>query len=184
MREKIKIGNQRFEIVYTQKMISTIVSRLARMIRRDYKDDPAPLVLLIVLNGAMYFGVDLSRRLEELGIHPVDETIRISKYSGDEKTKKLELVAEPIIDLTGCNVIVVEDVKEEGETLRFIDQYLKGKNPKSVDYCVLLSKAGYPPLGFDIKYCGEDNLPPAWLVGYGLDSERMHRPKKFICAKI
>jgi len=185
MRKKLKLNGNTFVEVFTEKKIASMVAKLAHLIKSDYEHDSAPLLLISVMNGAMYFGVDLSRALYEIGMKPIEETIRVSRYAGDNELRsKLKFAAKPILSLEGCNVIVIEDIREQGKTLQFIDRYLKTKKCKSIQYCVLLGKDGYPPIGFPIKYLGKDNLPQGWLTGYGMDSWHKYRGLKSIWMKL
>jgi hypoxanthine phosphoribosyltransferase len=183
--KKLTLNGKKFIEVFTEKMIASLVAKLAQQIKNDYERESAPLVYLYVTNGGIYIGVALSQASYDIGLQPIEETIRVSRYIGDKILRKKPLfVAKPLYKLKGCNVIVIDDVQEEGKTLEIINDYLLTKKCKSIQYCVLLAKRGYPQPSFPIKYVGKRNIPKNWLTGYGMDSWDKFRGLRSIYKKI
>lgn len=186
-KEKIiKIGNNYFKEILSPELIKLKIKEIAKQISIDYsKSSP---VLLIVTNGGMYFGTELSMALQDLGISHSVDTVRIKRYTGDSmSTTEIKVSSKPSLKLTGKNVIVVEDLIDEGITMNFLDNYLKtteGMVPKSIDYCVLVEKKDHVKLSFEIKYFILNKAGPEWLVGFGMDSNFGYRGLRGIYAKI
>lgn len=186
MRKKekiIKIGNNYFKEILSPELIKLKIKEIAKQISIDYSESSP--VLLIVTNGGMYFGTELSMTLQDLGISHSVDTVRIKRYTGDSMaTNEIRISSKPSLELTGKNVIVVEDLIDEGLTMNFLDDYLKGMAPKSIDYCVLVEKKNHVKLSFDIKYFMLKEAGPEWLAGFGMDSNFEYRGLRGIYAKI
>ncbi len=174
MAKKLVIGGSEYNVILNAEKLQKKVQKLAKRIAKDYSGNRS-LVLLFVINGAMYFGTDISKFLQDFGRSHLVDTVRLKRYSGDNKAQKIKIIAEPCIDFAGKNVLVIEDIVDEGVTLQYLNGYLKKKNPISIEYCVLLTKKDHLPLGFNIKYKILENLGPEWVVGYGMDSNEEYR---------
>ncbi len=167
-------------VLHTKQKLKKNIQHLADQIFRDYKKRE-DIVLLIVMNGGMDFGMDLSRALEKRGLKHTRETITATRYTGDGKgTKKVEIFHKPNLSLAGKNVIVVEDLVDKGITLNKLHQYLKSKKPGSLNYAVLGVKKDHVFTG-NIKYrLVKGFFPDLWLFGYGMDWSEYHRSTECI----
>jgi hypoxanthine phosphoribosyltransferase len=188
MKNKIiGIGGHKFKQILSPTTIRKKIREIAEMILRDYANSES-LVLLFVTNGGMYFGTELSMALQDLGFSHFVDTIRIKRYTSDGKsTTEVKVSSKPSFHLSGKDVIVIEDLIDEGKTMNFLDNYLKtteGMMPRSIQYCVLVEKKGHEKLSFDIKYSILKNAGPEWLVGFGMDSNFGYRGLRGIYAKI
>jgi hypoxanthine phosphoribosyltransferase len=183
----IKIGDHNFKEILSPKLLESKIHEIAKKISVDYSNSNS-LVLLIVTNGGMYFGTALSMALQDLGFSHYVDTVRIKRYTGDgESTSEVKVSSKPSLKLSGKDVIVVEDLIDEGLTMNFLDNYLKtteGMMPKSIEYCVLVEKKDHVKLSFGIKYFILDEAGPEWLVGFGMDSNFGYRGLRGIYAKI
>ncbi len=183
----IKIGAYSFKEILSPELLESEIQKIAKRISQDYVSSEN-LVLLFVTNGGMYFGTALSMALQDLGVSHYVDTVRIKRYVGDgEATTEVKISSKPSLKLSGKDVIVVEDLIDEGLTMNYLDNYLKtteGMIPKSVEYCVLVEKKEHVKLSFDIKYSILDKVGPQWLVGFGMDSNFGYRGLRGIYAKI
>lgn len=182
----ININGDHYKIIISKQMIADTIEELAASIKMDYAKREQPPILLIVLTGGLYFGIDLSKKLDRIGLRHHIDTVGLKRYGGDEKGGAVDLLSRPHADLGGRDVIVIEDVVDNGATMNFLDDFLSNlKNPpKSIQYCVLGLKTHHGPLRFDIKYLGFDSISPAWIVGYGLDANQSFRGLEDIYQKI
>jgi hypoxanthine phosphoribosyltransferase len=71
-------------------------------------------------------------------------------------------------------VIVVEDIVDSGLTLQYLRKNLKARGPRSLEVCALLVKEGLQKGDLDLRYVGF-TIPPAFVVGYGLDVDERYR---------
>ena len=169
----------------SQQKLASRIQKIADKIEKDYPDKTNPPVLLIITNGAIYFGVILSLMLQRMGLSHMIDTTRIARYAGDKKTKQIRMISKPGINLAGKDVIVIEDLVDEGKTLNFLNKYLLSQKTKSIKYCVLAVKEEHKKLDFEVTYkVIKKELGPEWLVGFGMDSEQLFRGLDCIYSKV
>ena len=77
-------------------------------------------------------------------------------------------------DLTGRDVLVVEDIVDSGLTLSYLRRNLLARQPASLEVCALLVKEGQQRANLDLRYVGF-RIPPDFVVGYGLDVAERYR---------
>jgi hypoxanthine phosphoribosyltransferase len=149
------------------------VAELARQIALDYRDKK--LTIVGVLNGCLMFVADLVRHLDlslQIGF------VRASSYRGDATSPaELHVGPELLPELTGRDVLLLDDILDTGQTLTRLDALLRDRDLASLRVAVLLRKIGRQRVPFDPDYCGFD-IPDAFVVGYGLDyqDEFRHLP--------
>jgi hypoxanthine phosphoribosyltransferase len=181
-RNMLPTGEE-YEIVLSTQQIKDGVNRIIREIIVDYVDTEPP-ILLTVLNGGLQFGAALSAGLDEADFWQYQDTIKVSRYREDGVSGETFITSETTLDLSGKNIIVVEDLVDKGGTLNSLNKYLKSKNPKSIKYCVLILKKKHKRLNFKINYKILDNVDPGWLVGFGMDSNGFGRGYQFVARKL
>jgi hypoxanthine phosphoribosyltransferase len=184
MKKTIHVGDTKFKVIMDSKTLAKKVKKLSKTIAKNYSPTDIPPILLIVINGAMYFGTDLSQALKKQGLEHMVDTVRIKRYSEENTTEKTRMLSEPCLDLNNRDILVVEDIIDEGKTMQFLNDYLKNKGARSVEYCVLLVKKDHAALGFEIKYSILNDMPPDWIVGYGMDSGQLGRGLNGIYCKV
>lgn len=156
-------------LVYSAEKIAAEVRKLAEKIAADH--DGAPLVLIVVLKGALFFAADLARQIER---PIIIDFIQLKSYEGTESTGAVTIVRDILYPIAGRNVLVVEDVVDSGQTLTFLLEHLWSKNPRTLKVCTLLEKRGCRTVDIDVDYVG---IPcdDVFLVGYGLDLDEQYR---------
>ena len=183
-KEIIEIEGVKYGTLLSEKRLKAKIKNIAKKIFTDYQSDLPP-VLLIVTNGGMYFGIYLSMMLQDIGFSCPIDTVRIKRYAGDEQaTNEVKITSYPTISLLDRDVIVIEDIVDEGITLSFLNEYLKMQKAKSIEYCVLAVKKDHKKLDFKIKYSILNNLGPEWLVGFGMDANFLFRGLRAIYSKL
>ncbi len=169
--EKVLIGKD---------MLHKRIKQLAKQIEEDYKGKD--LMVIGILKGSVYFLTDLTREIN----HDIDlEFMRAASYEGEKSTGKVEIKIDldESVSIEGKNILIVEDIVDTGNTLSFLVNYLKQKNPETVKTCVLLDKPDRREVTFQPDYTGFV-IPNRFVIGYGLDLDEKYRniPKiKCIC---
>ena len=166
------------KVLVTEEEIAEIVSRVADEINRDYADSENKLVIVSVLKGAMPFTTDLMKKLNvvcEL------ECIKASSYGmGTESSGKIKIALDfNRDDIAECDCLIVEDIVDSGNTLKFLVQHLKDKGAKSVKTCTLLDKPSRRKVEFEPDYKGKV-IPDEFVFGYGLDLFEEYRNIPFV----
>lgn len=159
---------------FTEEEIREAVARVARAIEDDAptRRGEQPLLLVGVLKGSFVFLADLVRELTV----PCDvDFLRARSYgAGTSSTGEVEITKDLETDVTGRDVIVVEDIVETGLTMRAICEHIAANRPASLRRCALLVREGGPGPGDEPEYAGL-YVGPGFLVGYGLDYAEQYR---------
>ena len=156
------------EVLISREKINLRVEQLGREISQDYKG--RELHLVGVLNGAFMFLADLVRHLS---IPCQICFLQASSYKDQlVSTGKVKLMHN--LDLSGKDVLVVEDIFDTGLTLKHIREDLYVQKPTSLEICALLNKRIPDKLAVDVKYIGFE-IENRFVVGYGLDYAEKYR---------
>ena len=155
------------------------IAELGREITADYAGRP-PL-LVGVLKGAFVFMSDLARAIDL----PVEfDFMAVSSYGSATKTSGVVRIVKDLdLDLSDRHVLVVEDIIDSGLTLSYLRRNLLARNPASLEICALLVREGRQKDELDLRYVGF-TIPPAFVVGYGLDVEERYRNLPYVCAYV
>ena len=146
------------------------VQELGRQITGAYQG--RQLVLLGVLNGAFIFAADLCRAIDlDLEI----DFIRVTSYGASTQSSgTIRLLKEPSIDLTGKDVLLIEDIVDTGTTMAWLQDHFRQSPAKTVRICSLIDKKERRSVPVDVDYVGF-SLDNGFLVGYGLDCAEKFR---------
>jgi hypoxanthine phosphoribosyltransferase len=158
------------EVVISRAALEQRVHELGAAITADYAGR-APL-LIGVLKGAFVFMADLARAIEL----PVElDFMAVSSYGAATKTSGVVRIVKDLdADLTGRDVILVEDIVDSGLTLSYLRKGLLARRPASLEICALLMKREQQRVPFEIPYIGFE-IDPDFVVGYGLDAAERYR---------
>jgi len=162
----ININTQ--EVLISRGQINQRVEELGRQISADYQG--RELHLVGVLNGAFIFLADLVR---QLSIPCQICFLQASSYK-DKKVSSGEVTLMHNLDLSGKDVMVVEDIVDTGLTLKHILEDLQQQKPTSMEICALLSKNIPDKVPVKVKYVGFE-IEDRFVVGYGLDFAEKYR---------
>lgn len=154
-----------FSLYISKKELDGILNSLAASINDTYKDVAEEVVLVSILDGSFIFMADLVRKLDfEFDI----EFVKIRTYDGMKSTGDFELLLNLQKDIAGKHLLIIEDIVDTGLTIeKFIEQ-LEALNPVSIKVCTLLSKPEVHNDIINIDFIGKE-IPPAFVIGYGLD---------------
>lgn len=162
-------------IVIPAEDLQARVSELGKEITSDYQGRP-PL-LVGVLKGAFMFMSDLSRAIDL----PVEfDFMAVSSYGSATKTSGVVRIIKDLeVDLTGRDVLLVEDIVDSGLTLAYLRRNLRARRPASLEVCSLLVKEGQQKTDPELRYVGF-TIEPRFVIGYGLDVEQRYRNLPFV----
>ena len=134
-------------------------------------------MLVGVLKGAFVFMSDLSRAIDL----PVEfDFMAVSSYGSATRSSGVVRILKDLdLDLTDRHVLIVEDIVDSGLTLAYLRKNLAARGPASMEVCALLVKEGLQRVDLDLKYVGF-TIPPAFVVGYGLDVAERYRNLPYI----
>jgi hypoxanthine phosphoribosyltransferase len=162
--------------LFTGEQIADAIESLAKRIAADYREKP--LLLLGVLKGALYVTVDLARALARQPDGPSEirvDYLCVSSYGNETRSSgEVRMLKDTTDPVTGRNVILVEDIIDNGLTLEYLQALLSGRNPASLASCVLFDKPYHRRVNVPVEYVGLTS-PDEFVVGYGLDYQELFR---------
>ncbi len=163
------------KVLYSEEELEAICKRLGEQISEDYKDKN--LLLVSVLKGSVVFMGDLMRSIT---VPCRIDFMAVSSYgSGTESTGRVKIKKDLDIDISGYDLLVVEDILDSGITLDNLRRILMLRNPKSIKICTLLDKPERRKADIKADYVGTI-VPDEFVVGYGLDYDEKYRNLPFI----
>jgi hypoxanthine phosphoribosyltransferase len=164
------------EVLISSSEIQDKVRELGEIITRDYSGER--LLLVGVLRGAVIVLGDLMRNIDL----PCEiDFMDISSYgTGTSSSGVVRILKDLEEDITGRQVLVVEDIIDTGLTLSYLLRSLQARKPASLEICALLTKPSRRRVELDVKYLGFE-VPDEFVVGYGLDFAGAYRNLPDIC---
>lgn len=177
-------------VLLSQDRIQARVAELGAQIGADYAhlgadadtDPHTPpggrdLLLVTVLKGAVLFVTDLARAIP---LPTQFEFMAVSSYGSSTSSSGVVRILKDLDrDISGRDVLIVEDVVDSGLTLSWLLRNLATRGPRSLRICTLLRKLDAMRTGVDISYVGFD-IPTDFVVGYGLDYLERYRDLPYI----
>jgi hypoxanthine phosphoribosyltransferase len=163
------------KILYTEDEIRDRVREMGRQLFEKFQGrDP---LFVGVLNGCFMFMADLVRAT---GLKSELEFIGVSSYRDGTKTSGVvQITRDMQRDITGRDLIIVEDILDSGNTLAFLRNYLLSKGARSITIATLLDKPSRRQKAITADYFGFV-VPDEFVVGYGLDYAQMYRNLPYI----
>lgn len=150
--------------------IQKIVTRVGQQITEDYRG--RNLVLVSVLKGSVVFMADLMRAID-LPLS-IDFMVVSSYGNGTESSGQVKIIKDLDLDLSGQDLLLVEDILDTGRTLYSLREILKMRSPSSVRICTFLDKPERRKADIQADYIGAE-VPDEFVVGYGLDFAQRYR---------
>lgn len=162
------------KVLITEQEIASRTRELAKQIQRDYNNEE--IVIVCILKGATFFAVELAKRIES---DTIIDFMKVSSYEGTESTGKIDFTLDISEDISGKNVLIVEDIVDTGRTLAYVKEYLETKNPKNVKICTMLNKKERRVIDLNPEYVAFD-IPDKFVIGYGLDYDEKYRNLPYV----
>ena len=163
------------EVLFTEEQIAKMVERVGAVISRDYKDKN--LLLVSVLKGSVVFMADLMRAIT---IPARIDFMATSSYGSGVKTSGVVKILKDLdLELSGYDILMVEDILDSGKTLSYLTELLQSRGPKSIRVCTLFDKPERREVEVEATYVGSQ-IPDAFIVGYGLDFDEKYRNLPFV----
>lgn len=171
------LDNDIKEVLVTKEELQKINERLGAQITKDFEGKN--LLVVGILKGSLYFMADLTRYIDL----PLKlDFLAVSSYgSGTTSTGSVKIIKDIDIDLTGYDVLLVEDILDSGRTLHYVSKMLSARGANSISIVTLLDKPERRVVDLTPDYVGCD-VPDEFVVGYGLDYDQQYRNIPYIGA--
>jgi hypoxanthine phosphoribosyltransferase len=162
-------------VLFSAGEIEAAVDRVASEV--DARLNGAPVLLVGVLKGSVFFLCDLARRMRS----PVTiDFLQVSSYGGGTRSSgNVRMLRDLAIDVAGKHVVIVEDIVDTGGTLAKILELLAARSPASLWVCALLRKRVPGAAGIPVDHVGFD-IDDRFVVGYGLDLAERFRNLPYV----
>jgi hypoxanthine phosphoribosyltransferase len=145
------------------------VDVMAKQITQRYGN--RPITIVAVMTGSLVLLADLIRRLSM----PVRVSlIQASSYRVSTTPGELWIRDDMMLDVSGRDVIVLDDIFDTGQTLQEVMRRIKGMGPNSLSSAVLLNKVGRQTVAMQPDFVAF-RIPDEFVVGYGLDYQDLYR---------
>ena len=163
MSENVTLLDKTFVKYISSADIDAAVARVAAEIMLEYRyDDP---ILLVTLNGAIVFAVDLMKQLD----FPCRiSCVKISSYSGTESTGTINSLIGLNEDIRGKRILILEDIVDTGATYIHLHKMLTEAGAKDVRIATMTMKPDAYKADLPVHYVGI-NIPNKFVIGRGLD---------------
>jgi hypoxanthine phosphoribosyltransferase len=173
---KVKVDDLEFEKMIPFETIEERTIALGKILTEEYKDSLP--VFVGVLNGSFMFMADL---VKQVPIPCHIAFMKLSSYRGGlQSTRTITEDFDLKVEIAGRDVILVEDIVDTGNTLRYLVDKLTALKPKSIKVCALLYKPDAMEHDIpEMEYIGFE-IENKFVVGYGLDYKELGRNLKDI----
>lgn len=163
------------KVLYSEEQIKSRVAEMGDQLYREFQGrDP---LFLGVLKGSFIFMADIVRACQ---VRSDIEFIAVSSYqNGTASSGVVQITHDLQQDITGREVVVVEDILDSGNTLYFLKNYFMTKGAKSVTIVTLLDKPSRRAKPITADLVGF-TVPDEFVVGYGLDYAQEYRNLPYI----
>lgn len=165
------------EILIDEPTLQARIAELGEQISEDYAS-VTPLTLICILRGGVVFMTDLMRRLNvphEIDFLSVAAYGRGVRESSGEVRIDMDLRGQ----VSGRHLLLVEDIIDSGNTLQFVINFLKARQPASIRLVTLLDKPSRRTVPITVDYVGFQ-IEDKFVFGYGLDLDEKFRNLPFI----
>jgi hypoxanthine phosphoribosyltransferase len=170
------VRNKKIEVLFSAEAIARRCRELAEQIALS---DLSNLVVISVLKGSFVFAADLIRALHGAGLAPEVEFLSISSYGAGTETGRIRLLRDIDTDVKGRDVLLIDDILESGNTLRYARDLLAGRGARRIAIAVLLDKSMRRKADIHADFVAFQ-CPDKFVVGYGMDVGHAFRELPFV----
>ena len=164
------------QILLTEEEIQNRIRELGEILTEEYAGKNP--IVVGVLKGVVVFYADMIRHIKV----PCEmDFMCVSSYQGTNSTGRTMISKDLNNDIHGRHVLILEDIFDTGNSLQFICDHLKNKEPASLKICTLLDKPERRKPGVQVKcdWVGF-TIPNEFVVGYGLDYNEHYRNLPYV----
>ncbi|MEY8354307.1 hypoxanthine phosphoribosyltransferase [Lachnospiraceae bacterium 54-53] len=168
--------DDKIRVLLSEEEVAERVKEIADEISRDYQG--RPLHLICILKGGVFFTCELAKRIK---LPLTMDFMSVSSYgAGTVSSGIVKIIKDLDEPIEGKDVLIVEDIIDSGNTLSYLIEVLKQRNPNSIELCTLLDKPERRvKKQVEVKYTCF-TVPDEFIIGYGLDYDQIYRNLPYI----
>ena len=165
----------KIRVLLTEEEVDKRINEVAEHINKDYAGKS--IHLICILKGGVFFMCELAKRITV----PVSmDFMCVGSYGDGTASSGVVRIAKDLDEsIENKEVLIVEDIIDSGNTLYYLIDVLKKRNPASMRLCTLLDKPDRRVKDVKVDYCGFE-IPDEFVVGYGLDYAQKYRNLPYI----
>ena len=164
------------EVMISAQEISQKLDEMAELINAHYANSER-LLMVGLLKGSVVFMADLCRRIKG---HVEIDFMSVSSYGNTmTSSRDVKVLKDVQSDISGRDVLIVEDLIDSGNTLSKVREMLLLREPKSLALCTLLDKPERREVDVKVDFIGF-TIPDEFIVGYGIDYAEQYRNLPYI----
>lgn len=164
------------EVMISEQEVQQRVTALGAEIAAYYQNSEN-LVLVGLLRGSFVFMADLTRAIAKP--HSIDFMTASSYGNSMESSRDVRILKDLDDDITGKDVLLVEDIIDTGNTLSKVAAMLQLREPNSIRICTLLDKPSRREVEVAVDWVGF-SIPDEFVVGVGIDYAENYRYLPYI----
>lgn len=165
----------KIETLISEEKLAARVAELGKQIEKDYQGKD--LVCVGLLKGSVVFMTDL---IKTINLDLKIDFMKVSSYgNGTDSTGIVKILKDVDEEVTGKDVLLIEDIVDTGLTLANVKEFMWKKKPNSIKICTLLDKPSRRKADVKAEYVGFE-ISDAFVIGYGLDYAEHYRNLPFV----
>ncbi len=168
--------NDKIRVLLSEEEVAKRIKEMGDVISSDYEG--RPLHLIFIFKVGVFFTCELAKRIS---LPLTLDFMSVSSYgAGTVSSGIVKIVKDLDEPIEGKDVLIVEDIIDSGNTLSYLIEVLKQRNPRSIELCTLLDKPERRvKKQVTVKYTCF-TVPDQFIVGYGLDYDQKYRNLPYI----
>ena len=166
-------GELKLREIHSAQRVRERIDSISAAVEADYAGLESAPLLVVIAEGAIRFANGLADGLKRRGLVPELRIVRARRTVGT----RLEEVEVEELDpgvFRGRDVVVTDDIADEGRTLAAVLELVRSGAPSSVRVAVLVNKLSRRSTALQLDYIGFE-IPDGWVVGYGMDMDGDYR---------
>ena len=162
-------------VLIPEEKVDQRIEELGKKISEDYAG--RQIHMICILKGGVFFMCELAKRIT---VSVSLDFMCVGSYGDGTKSSGVVRIAKDLDEsIEDKEVLIVEDIVDSGNTLYYLMDVLRKRNPASIRLCTLLDKPDRRVKDVKADYLGFE-IPDEFVVGYGLDYAQKYRNLPYI----
>ena len=170
------VRDKKIEVLFSAEDIARRITEIAEDVALSELKN---ILVVSILKGSFVFAADLIRAFHRAGMAPEVEFISVSSYGAGTEAGKLRLLRDVESDVSGRDIILIDDILESGNTLKFTRDLMLERGAYRVAIIALLDKSVRRRAEIEADFVGFE-CPDKFVVGYGMDVGHAFRELPFV----